>query len=142
MRRKFIALAMPLLFAVGMIAQTTNTQPGMGSASQGVHGPQETTTIEGCVVRQNTEYFILPANGEAVHVSPSGEHVSAHLGHLVRLHGTEQTSTSASNVSTSGGTSGTATNELVVHRIDMVSQTCPADIKAKATSSGMSTLRK
>ncbi len=137
MRRKYIALAIPLLFALGMIAQTTNTQPGMGTASQGVHGPQDTTTIEGCVVRQNTEYFIIPASGDIMHVSPSGEHVSAHLGHLVRVHGTEQSSTSASNVSTSGGT-GVAGNELVVHRIDMVSQTCPADIKEKAASSGMS----
>lgn len=141
MHRKYVALTIPLLFAVALIAQT-NSQPGMGSASQGVHDPQETTTIEGCVVRHNTEYFIFPKSGEAVHVSPSGEHVSAHLGHEVRVHGTEQPSTSASNVGTSGGASGTAPNELVIHRIDMVTDTCPTDIQQKATSSGMSTSRK
>jgi hypothetical protein len=140
MRRKYVTLTITS-FAVGLVAQT-NTQPGMGSASQGVHEPQETTAIEGCVVRQNTEYFTFLKSGEAVHVSPSGEHASAHLGHLVRLHGTEQPSTSTSNVGTSGGTSGTATNELVVHRIDMVSGTCPNDIQEKATSSGISTSRK
>ncbi len=237
-RYSLLALAVALLFAMGMMAQTSsgsspsaspypgsgdrtnstqtdqsgaygsqtgnpaNQQPGMGTAGQrqsgtygtqtdssqnGSYGSQTGTsqadtgrkakekTIEGCVVRQETDYYIFPKNGQAERISSSGQGVSEHLGHHVKLHGTEQPASNTSASSTTGGTSGTAgtstsantgantggaygsvgantgasntagtsgaasNKEFIVDRVDMVSETCPANIQSKATSSGMST---
>ncbi len=149
-----LALAVALLFAMGMMAQTssgsqsdqsgnpgtqqgnpTNAQPGMGSAPQtqtGGYGGEPATgaqssqtgtytpnqgsssgnakTIDGCVVRTATDYYIYPVSGQPEHISSAGQDVSGHVGHHVKLQGTEQPSTSASTSGTSGGTSGTAGN--------------------------------
>ncbi len=115
----------------------TNRQPGMGSAPQnptggyggqpatgapssqtGTYGAQTSSgsnsgqgkNIQGCVVRTATDYYIYPAKGKPEHISSSGQDVSTEVGHQVKLHGTEQPSTSASNSGTSGGTSGMAGN--------------------------------
>lgn len=178
----------------------TNRQPGMGTAPQnstgGMGGEPATgsvssqtgnsgttsanargkeKTVEGCVVRRETDFYIFPKNGKAERISSSGQSVSEHLGHQVKLHGTEQPSTSPSASATMGGTSGTAgtsasartgenaegtsgsvgantgsgtagaassganNKEFVVDRVDMVSETCPANIQGKATAGGMST---
>jgi hypothetical protein len=111
----------------------TNRQPGMGTAPQtptGGYGGEPATgaqssqtgtssantssssghskTIQGCVVRQATEFYIYPAKGQPEHISSSGQDVSAHVGHQVKAHGTEQPSTAASASDTSGGASGAA----------------------------------
>ena len=187
----------------------TNHQPGMGTASQttpgssqsdtsGTYGSAQTSstmgssskkgkekTVEGCVVRQQTDYFIFPKSGQPMHISSTGQDVSAHLGHHVKLHGTEQPSSARSAYgSTSGGASGTAVSnssgatgsssgstgnvgantagmtgnastasgsvneadtgaannkEIVVDRVDMVSESCPANIQKNIQASGMST---
>jgi hypothetical protein len=143
-------------------------------------------TVEGCIVRQQTDFFIFPKKGQAMRVS--GQDLSAHVGHHVKLHGTEENAgMGASASSNTGGTSGamagntgTSTSgamsenppaasgsvggntssasagnmgasssgsanskvsnkELVVDRVDMVSETCPANIQNNINKSGMST---
>lgn len=156
-----VVLAVALLFAVGMMAQTSSgssgsssqypsssDQSGMQSGSQaGSSGSAASkTTVEGCVVRQATDYFIYPASGQPQHVSSSGQDVSAHLGHQVKAHGTSQPSTSASTSGTSGSTSATSTGssssggtDFVVDKVDMIATNCPAAIQQSAQSAGMST---
>ncbi len=188
-----LVLAVALFFAIGMMAQTSSgSSSTTGSDQTGMQSPQSAQTstsdmgsssdqkgkektVEGCVVRAQTDYFIFPKNGQPEHISSSGQDVSAHLGHHVKLHGTEQPSSShTASGSTSGGTSGAAASntpgtsgsssgstgnvgantagsvnesdtgatknkEFVVERVDMVSESCPADIQKNIQSSGMST---
>lgn len=159
----FLVLAVALLFAVGMMAQTSSGSSGSssqypsssdqsGSSSQmGSSGSAGGKTISGCVVRRATEFYIYPASGQPEHVASSGQDVSAHLGHQVKVHGTEQPSTSASTSGTSGSAAGTgagaaagssadtAGQDLIVDRVDMISTNCPASITGNAQASGMST---
>lgn len=188
----------------------SNAQPGMGTAGQsqsgGSYGSQTGTygssqsnssdmsnsnrkgkekTVEGCVVRRETDYFIFPKNGQPEHIASSGQDVSTHLGHHVKLHGTEQPSSaqtaygttsggtsgmagSASSSSGSGSNSGSTGNvgantagttgnastasgsvnesdtgaannkEIVVDRLDMISESCPSNIQKNVQASGMS----
>jgi hypothetical protein len=155
-----LVLAVALLFAMGMMAQTgsgssgsssqypsSSDQSGMQSGSQaGSSGTAASKTVEGCVVRQATDYFIYPASGQPQHVSGSGQDVSAHLGHQVKAHGTSQPSTSASSSGASGstsastGSSGSAGGtDFVVDKVDMIATNCPAAIQQSAQSAGMST---
>jgi len=118
-----------------------NREPGMGTAAQTPSGSQAGTaestqqekneerneassssmgtstragkakTIQGCVFRRETDYFIVPTKGQPERISNSGQSVSEHVGHEVKLHGTEQPSAEASATgSTAGGTAGMAAN--------------------------------
>jgi hypothetical protein len=187
-RYTLMVFAVALFFAIGMMAQTssgtsgssqypsgsdqTSTQSGSqaeSSSSMSQKGKEK--TIAGCIVRQQTDYYIYPKSGAPQRISTSGENVSEHLGHEVKLHGTEQPSSQASATSpTPGGTAGMAgststqtgsgtgttgsmagntaatgtgsaaasSQEFVVSRVQMVSESCPASIKKNAQSSGMS----
>lgn len=169
-----LVLAVALLFAMGMMAQTSSGSSGSsqypsgstsstdqsgtqsGSSQTSSSGTASPKTVEGCVVRQATDYYIYPASGQPEHISSSGQDVSAHLGHHVKAHGTEQPSTSAAAQGTSGSTSASSTagsstggsstspsasggTDFVVDRVDMVATNCPAAIQQSAQSAGMST---
>lgn len=135
-------------------------------------------TVDGCIVKEKTDYFIQPASGERERLSGSQD-LASHVGHHVRVEGTEQSamaSNSGSNPSGSSDTNTTASNDrsstsgtassetqnnangsiagnagssnatgtsasssdnnwsgkdLLVTRVDMVSESCPADIQSK-----------
>lgn len=157
----------------------------MGQSSQsGSSGQMSSSgkakTIEGCVVREETDYFLVPKRGNPVRISSTGTgDISSHVGHQVKAHGTESmasnmgagtsgqagTSGTVAGGETSGtsaqagqetsGSVGTSTNppsgtagtagttgaagagtgalhsaanrEIVVDRVDMVSETCPSN---------------
>lgn len=113
-------------------------------------------TIDGCIVKEQTDYFIQPASGDREKLS--GSDVSAHVGHHVTLHGTDAANSTSSNSSAGTGSAetqnnaagsmagnagssnatGTASNssnasskEFNVTKVDMVSESCPADIQSK-----------
>ncbi len=126
-------------------------------------------TLDGCIVKEQTDYFIQPASGDAERLI--GSDVSAHAGHHVKVHGSEAagSGSSASNSSASSSertaTSGSASTEaqnnsagsmagnagssnasgnsgfasgdkwtgknFSVTKVDMVSESCPADIQSK-----------
>jgi len=173
----------------------TNRQPGMGSASQTPNGSyggapatgaqsSETTsgsntgtsaykgkgkTIEGCVFRRETDYYIVPTHGQPQRISNEGQSVGEHVGHHVKLRGSEAPSAQASaSESNAGGTAGETGNtntetgsgagttgsmsgntagmgasargekqEFVVDRVQMLSETCPANIQKNAQAEGM-----
>jgi hypothetical protein len=69
-------------------------------------------TVEGCVVHEQTDYFLIPKSGTPVRLnSGTGGDLSQHVGHRVKVHGNE---TAASNAgagmqsSATGGTTGAA----------------------------------
>jgi hypothetical protein len=61
-------------------------------------------TIEGCIVSQGTEFFIQPKHGKMVRLN-SSEDLTAHVGHRVKAHGTEQKAGSAGNTAGTMGAS-------------------------------------
>lgn len=65
-------------------------------------------TVEGCIARQQSDFVVYTKKGKAMRVS--GQDLTAHVGHLVKLHGTEQNASgsAASGSSNMGGTSGAA----------------------------------
>jgi len=130
-------------------------------------------TLDGCIVKEQTDYLIEPAMGDRERLT--GSDVSSHVGHHVKVHGTEAAA-SASNSSGAAGTtgsmasndrtstSGSASSEsqnnaagsiagnagspnatgtaassgsnwsgkdFMVTKVDMVSDSCPADIQKR-----------
>lgn len=134
-----------------------------GTDQSQTSNPNAPQTVEGCVYREQSDYYIFPASGNQG-MKVSGQDLSSHLGHHVVLHGNQQpsgadnmasnagTTTSSSTVSPSGSSStsraqagtgnmNTSDQEFVVDRIDMVSESCPTDIQNKIQSSGGSISR-
>lgn len=193
MKKNALLFAVVLVFAFAVAAQdsrgsSTSQYPSSGSSqsdasqqstgSMGQSGSQagSTTssgqsstdqtagaTVEGCIYREASEYFIYPTHGSEMKVS--GQDVSSHVGHHVKLHGSQNAAASSSanaggvsgavgdtttspgtqssaqgsmagNKGQAGSASATSGNEFVVERVDMVSATCPAKIRKKIESKG------
>jgi hypothetical protein len=114
------------------------------------------TTIDGCVVKEENDYFIQPVSGDRERLV-GGQDLSSQVGKEVKAHGNEQTSTASASdrTSTSGsastesqnnaagsiagnagssnasGTAATGTSnwtgkDFMVTRIEKVSDSCPA----------------
>jgi hypothetical protein len=152
-----------LLFAAAGLAQTagsssgssqSSAQTGSSSGTSGsmasqagsqTAGSDTEQMMEGCIIREQQDYFLEPINGQEVHLS--GPDVAQHVNHQVRIHGNQQPSQSSSSGSTgsmagaSSSASGSAANapEFLVTRVDMVSASCPANLRHRSTSSGSQT---
>lgn len=99
-------------------------------------------SMEGCIVRENTYYYLVPENGQRVRLDSSNSEVSKNEGHHVRIQGHESNGNSGSgnnsNMSNSssgssnmsnGGNSGASGNEqeVAVDKLQTISETCPAN---------------
>ncbi|MFB3917009.1 MAG: hypothetical protein ACE14M_09775 [Terriglobales bacterium] len=133
-------------------------------------------TLEGCVIREETDYFLVPKRGNPVYLSSAGAaNLSEHVGHHVKVHG--KSASYKASAQPAGGTSGAATSqttpstkpepsgtsgavagamsekagaagtttatgpahsaadrEITVERVDMVSESCPANWNKKWSS--------
>ena len=138
-----------------------STAGSIGSTSDQASNSASAKTLEGCIVKENTDYFIQPASGDRERLS-SSQDLSSQVGHHVRVEGSEQSNTAASNnrTSTSGsassetqnnangsiagnagssnatGTGPAANNswngkDFLVTKVDTISESCPADIQNK-----------
>lgn len=70
-------------------------------------------TLDGCVVKEQNDYFIQPASGEREHLSGSQD-LSSQVGHHVRVQGNEQNETASNangTVKDRTSTSGSASSE-------------------------------
>jgi len=89
-------------------ASQASSQTGASNTANNEKGNK---TIEGCIVRESTEYYLQPKHGKMEKLS-STEDLSAHVGHQVKVHGTESkasentASTSGTGTSATGGVSG------------------------------------
>jgi len=130
------------------------------AASSGSDASAGEKTLDGCVVKEQNDYFIQPASGDRERLVGTAD-LSSHVGHEVKVHGNEQMATASSDrTSTSGsataesqnnaagsiagnagssnanGTSAAAGSnwsgkDFMVTKVDMVSASCPADIQKK-----------
>ncbi len=126
--RVVILLVMAVTFSSGCTSGTTraNTQ-GDQSANKN-SGQQQ--TIEGCLVRKETAFYIQPHDGDATRVNAGDQDLSSHMGQDIQLTGNMQPDNSQASPSSTGGT-GAASPQLVVTRVDVVAATCPNDIQKK-----------
>lgn len=156
--KRLLTLALPFVLAVGLsaIAQDTNsssnpqatspsTSSSQASSSSTASNSGQQASVEGCIVRQQTDYFLQPENGSPIKLN-STEDLSKHVGHHVRVEGSENSMGSSSS-NTSGGSSSAsnpastssssnANQEIQVTRVQMISETCPANIQNKINQSG------
>ena len=127
----------------GTQQQPGATQPGMGqdqtspTAQTDQNTPNENKeaagkTLKGCVESQGGQYMLETKKGS---IPLTGQDVSAHVGHEVKVKGAwEKAGSAASTESNSGAMSGKSFN---VASVDMVSENCK--VKGKGSSSGMGT---
>ncbi|HEY1939846.1 MAG TPA: hypothetical protein VGJ33_18085 [Candidatus Angelobacter sp.] len=104
-----------------------SAQSSQSSTSQS----SDNQSMEGCLVREEHTIYLMPATGDKVQVSSSGnQDLNSHMGEEVRLSGSGNQGNSQSASSTSGSsTSGGNEPQFVVTRVDAVSHTCPKDIQ-------------
>lgn len=119
---------------------TTQANPATSSAmAQSGTSTTSQPSLEGCVIRQQTEYFLQPDSGQPVRLR-SKEDLSQHVGHRVRVQGSienggngsspSQSSSTSSNSAGQGGNgasnAGTQYQEITVSKVDMISESCPS----------------
>jgi hypothetical protein len=144
MKNPVVYLAMCLALAAVMWAQSSSssatTQSGnsenqMQQSQSSGNNQQE--TIEGCIVKRETAFYIQPTSGApATQLNAGGQNLSSHVGQQVRISGTREnntnTSQTASGSQTSTGMSNSsAAGDLLVSRVDVVAATCPADTQGR-----------
>ena len=104
-----------------------SAQSSQSSTSQS----SDNQSMEGCLVREEHAIYLMPATGDKVQVSSSGnQDLNSHMGEEVRLSGSGNQGNSQSASSTSGSSaSGGNEPQFVVTRVDAVSHSCPKDIQ-------------
>ncbi len=97
-----------LLFSIGVMAQSSSSsQSTSTTTTTTTTGPSR--TIEGCIVKEASDFFLIPAHGNPIELQASaGEDLKAHEGHKVKVNGVETSLSASSASSNSGGASGTA----------------------------------
>ncbi|HXB20944.1 MAG TPA: hypothetical protein VNV88_06155 [Candidatus Solibacter sp.] len=135
----FTRHALLLLLAVAVVAQLSsgckstttkanNAQPSEQSSTTRADSGQ---TIEGCILRKETAFYIEPRTGEMTRLNAGSQDLNAHMGHNVRLTGTMNqpgANPPASDTSKPGADNAP---EFLVTRVDMVEEACPADIQKR-----------
>jgi hypothetical protein len=134
-----LVVAMGILIALasgcGKVQSRERAAKEQGGQSASAGNAQ---TVEGCVIRRESAYYIQPATGDKTKLNSGGQDLDSHVGHNVRVSGNMNNSPSPSgSAQSSGGTvgasdTGTAEPELLVSRVDMISESCPPEIQKKA----------
>jgi len=146
MRKPFLVLFTMLMFcAVAAFAQDTSSSSQTPNSPSAQAGSQSSTgtsggeqTIDGCIIQQQTDYYIQPSGSGTPEKLSGSPEVASHVGHHVVVHGTQQ-ATSASNAgsnnpgsssaASSQSSSSTAGQTFDVTKVDMVSTNCPASMQ-------------
>ncbi|MCU1307761.1 MAG: hypothetical protein JWN45_2456 [Acidobacteriaceae bacterium] len=94
-------------------------------------------TVEGCVIRRESAFYIQPAAGDKTKLNSGGQDLDSHVGKNVRVSGNmnnsgSQSGNAQSPTGATGTDTGTAEPELLVTRVDVIADTCPPDIQRRA----------
>lgn len=97
--------------STGVQGDQSNSASNSGSDSESAGNSGAHKTLEGCLVKENTDYFIEPMNGQREKLN-STEDLSSKVGKKVRVEGSEQDATASSASSSSpSNTSGSGSAE-------------------------------
>jgi hypothetical protein len=132
----------------GNSAQTGSTSEAQGSmgsqaGSQASAGAGNQQTLEGCIIKDQQTYYLEPLNGSEVRLH--GSNVGQHVNHHVQVKGTEQSASNSSGTSgamagqSSSSANPNAPTDFLVTEVDMVSESCPANLKHRHANSGSQT---
>ena len=118
-----------------------NPSSSQNSASNSASGQEE--SMEGCLVKEQTDYFIQPVSGERMRLRADNQDLSGYVGQDVRIHGrhwnpnaqnnenSSQASSQPSGAPVTGAVATSKGNEageqFEVSKVDVVSATCPAN---------------
>src|SRR5260370_40448775 len=92
-------------------------------------------TVEGCVIRRESAFYIQPVTGDKTKLNSGGQDLDSHVGKNVRVSGNmnnPQSGSAQGSTGTTGTDTGTAEPELLVTRVDVIADTCPPDIQKRA----------
>jgi hypothetical protein len=140
MRRELgLVLLLALVMSVTVAAQTTARQTSSTTTTTTtqttVTGPEH--NIEGCVVKEGSDYFLIPQRGEPFKLqATANQDFSAQEGHRVMVSGKElspatrdaqssEGNASASDTGTGSDLHRLANRELVIDQVRSIAQTCP-----------------
>jgi len=110
-----------------------------GTSSQGSSVQTSVTDLKGCIIRQETDYFIQPVSGSRVRLNGGSEDLSKYVGKNVDIHGrwnpynnnnenNHQATTQPSGAPITGeaGTGKGDEGQLfLVTQVNKISDTCP-----------------
>src|SRR5262249_50333771 len=119
----------------------SSQQPSSGAPpdqSQTATGAQAgEQTIDGCIIKKSTTFFIQPSGGPPTKLSESPD-VASHEGQHVVVHGSQQRSSASgagTNPSAAGQPSGSSGEQTFnVTRVDTVATNCPAEMKGDTSN--------
>ena len=121
MRNAWLVGLILLLSATWALAQQTQ------SNSQTTSGSKE-TTIEGCLTGSGGDYTLSDQSGKIYQIEGDAAKLSKHVGHEVRLTGTETSAASASGAAAATGTAESKA-KFNVSKVEHVSTSCTAPKK-------------
>jgi len=92
-------------------SSSSTSSPSASSDSSSAASASGEKTLEGCIVKEQTDYFIQPRTGDRERLTGSAD-FSSHVGHDVTVHGNDQSASASTSPSASGtaGTSGSMAN--------------------------------
>jgi hypothetical protein len=125
-------------------SSSQSAQPSTSSSSQGTMGQASGTEakgekkLKGCVENENGKYVLETKHEKEVVLT--GQDISAHVGHMVTVHGTYQSSVAANakgaensagaastGSTASAGSNAKAGREFNVTSVEMLSDSCPME---------------
>lgn len=122
----------------GGSASSQASSSSQGSSEQSSSTSAQIVDLRGCVIRQETDYFIQPVNGSRVRLKGGSEDLSQYVGKNVDVHGrwnpynnnnenNHQATTQPSGAPITGEAStGEGNGQLfLVTRVDKIADTCP-----------------
>ncbi|MFZ0807531.1 MAG: hypothetical protein WAN03_15155 [Candidatus Sulfotelmatobacter sp.] len=125
--KHLMLLAVLFLGVTWVSAQTTSSQdPASGQSSQMSKTSQSNTasqtTVEGCLSSANGSYTLTDSQGKAYQLMGDSAKLSKHVGHEVKITGTESAAGSAS--SNPSGMAGGSQMSIEVSSLKHISKTC------------------
>ena len=122
----------------GSSAGTNASSSSQSASDQSSSVSSRSTNLRGCIIRQETDYFIQPVKGSRVRLNGGSEDLSQYVGKNVDVHGrwnpynnnnenNHQATTQPSGAPITGAAStGEGTGQLfLVTRVDKIADTCP-----------------
>jgi hypothetical protein len=155
MRKLYLITSILLLSSVWLVAQTSPSSPGSATqqpstdqsspsaTSPSQASPTQSTapdttqtstsnsSIEGCLSGSSGNYTLTDTAGKAWQLSGDTSKLTEHVGHQVRITGSEASGSSsgagAAGSSASAGASGSAGSQstFTVQKVKMISSSCP-----------------
>ena len=124
MKKSIVYLAICLALGAFAWAQSSTASDAAQSAASQTAGAANQQQIEGCIVKQETAYYIQPVTGGApTKLNAGGQDLSAHVGQHVNVTGSKTSSAGGAMAGATGGKD--SGGEFLVSRIDVVETNCP-----------------